>query len=80
MVMKNDHPTPEHCPKTPPHSRDAVVNYATAVFESQQAAMQWLESPVVALGRKQPHELLDTPAGCETVYQLLRKIQTGDFS
>lgn len=57
-----------------------VLQKAEAAFESQEIALKWLERPVKALGGKVPSKLLGTPEGCKRVYQLLAKIEAGDFS
>lgn len=53
---------------------------AEAVFESREKALEWLESPIKALGGEVPSQLLHTPEGCEQVFQILKKLETGDFS
>lgn len=61
-------------------SPESVQQRAETVFESRQIALKWLESPVRALGGAVPSELLRTPEGCRRVYQLLAKIEAGEFS
>lgn len=53
---------------------------AEAVFESREKALEWLESPITALEGKTPKQLLGTPEGCQRVLQVLKKLETGDFS
>ena len=61
-------------------SPESVQHRAETIFESRQIALKWLESPVRALGGAVPSELLRTPEGCSRVYQLLSKIEAGEFS
>lgn len=61
-------------------SPGSVQQMAETVFESREIALQWLECPIKALGGEAPSKLLGTPAGCRRVYQVLAKIEAGDFS
>tara|TARA_B100000678_G_scaffold185931_1_gene155399 strand:+ start:199 stop:411 length:213 start_codon:yes stop_codon:yes gene_type:complete len=58
----------------------SVLQMAETVFESQEIALEWLESPVNALNGERPSQLLKTSEGCARVYQILNKLETGDFS
>lgn len=64
----------------PKVSPESVQQRAETIFESRQIALEWLERPVRALGGAVPSELLRTPEGCKRVYQVLAKIEAGDFS
>jgi uncharacterized protein (DUF2384 family) len=64
-----------------PHiSQVMVERRAETVFESREIALKWLERPIKALGGEVPNKMLGNPEGCRRVYQLLAKIETGDFS
>ncbi len=65
---------------TPEITAVTVQKMAEAVFESREIALKWLERPVKALSGDIPSELLRTPEGCRRVYQVLAKIEAGDFS
>jgi putative toxin-antitoxin system antitoxin component (TIGR02293 family) len=58
----------------------SVQLMAEAVFGSRKKALEWLESPIKALGGEVPRQLLHTPEGCEQVLQILKKLETGDFN
>lgn len=57
-----------------------VLALATEVLGSQDAAERWLESPVMALNRNRPIDLLATPAGTEMVKDLLGRLQYGVYT
>lgn len=57
-----------------------LLRQATQVWESEDAAMEWLKSEVPALGGVRPISLFDTFEGRRWVSQVLRKIEYGDFS
>ena len=57
-----------------------VERKAETVFESRQIALRWLDRPITALGGELPSTLLKNPEGCRQVYQLLSKIEFGEFS
>lgn len=64
-----------------PHISPVMVERrAETVFESREIALKWLASPITALGEEVPITLLETPEGCRRVYQLLDKLEFGDFS
>ena len=60
--------------------RARVLRQARDVWESEAAAKDWLQGPVRALGGKTPVELLDTAEGRRQVSEVLRMIETGDFT
>lgn len=57
-----------------------IFSQATQVFESEERAHQWLESPVDVLGHQKPSELLRTSDGRRLLSAVLRKLECGDFS
>ena len=57
-----------------------VLRLARNVWESEAAAEAWLHSSVRALDGKTPIELLDTPEGRRRVSEVLRTIESGDFT
>jgi|AntRauTorcE11898_2_1112593.scaffolds.fasta_scaffold15046_2 putative toxin-antitoxin system antitoxin component (TIGR02293 family) len=61
---------------------DAVrlLSQAVDVWESRPLAIEWLNSPVVALGGERPITLFDTFEGRRWVSQVLNKIEHGEFS
>jgi len=65
---------------TPEISPVMVERRAETVFESRKIALKWLKRPITALRGEVPSELLGSPEGCRRVYQLLAKIEAGDFS
>ena len=65
---------------TPEISPVMVERRAETVFESREIALKWLERPIKALGGEIPNKLLGNPEGCRRVYQVLAKIEAGDFS
>ena len=66
--------------ETPKISPVMVKRSAETVFESREIALRWLEHPIKALGGEVPSKLLGSPEGCRRVYQVLAKIEAGDFS
>jgi len=50
------------------------------VFGTEEVSVQWLKSPVPALGNSRPLDYLDTNAGADMVMTLLRRIDYGVFS
>jgi len=61
---------------------DAVrlLSQAVDVWESREMAIEWLNSPVAALGGERPINLFDTFEGRRWVSQVLNKIEHGEFS
>ena len=57
-----------------------VFEQASALWGSDADALRWFETPVPALGGAAPLEWFDTFEGRGWVRQVLRKIETGDFS
>ncbi|VUZ23562.1 Uncharacterised protein [uncultured Comamonas sp.] len=57
-----------------------VVARATAVFEDDNAALSWLQSPNAALGGVPPLSLLDTDLGADSVLDTLGRIEHGVFA
>jgi len=57
-----------------------VLTRAIDVFESQDAAKQWLQEPSTALGGRKPIDLLATDIGTEVVLNELGKIDHGFFA
>ncbi|WP_096276025.1 MbcA/ParS/Xre antitoxin family protein [Marinobacter sp. LV10R510-11A] len=58
----------------------SVLQMAEVVFESRQIALEWLKSPVPALGGKTPRQVIQSPEGCERVLEVLKKLENGEFS
>lgn len=57
-----------------------LIDQAVRTWESKDLAMEWLGSPVPALGGECPRNLFDTFEGRRWVSQVLNKIEHGDFS
>lgn len=57
-----------------------ILGRATAIFGSQEDAEAWLEQPAMALDQRRPIDLLSTPAGVESVEQLLTRIEYGVYT
>ncbi len=57
-----------------------VLARAIEVFESRNAAKQWLQEPSTALGERKPIDLLATDIGTEVVLNELGKIDHGFFA
>ena len=57
-----------------------VVGRATEVFESAQAAVNWLKASNMSLEGKTPLSLLDTDIGAESVLDTLGRIEHGVFA
>jgi putative toxin-antitoxin system antitoxin component (TIGR02293 family) len=57
-----------------------VLTRAIDVFESQDAAKQWLQESSTALGERKPIDLLATDIGTEVVLNELGKIDHGFFA
>ena len=53
---------------------------AIEVFESREAAKQWLQEASTALGERKPIDLLATDIGTEVVLNELGKIDHGFFA
>jgi putative toxin-antitoxin system antitoxin component (TIGR02293 family) len=57
-----------------------ILNKASAVLGSEEAAERWLSSPAVALEQRLPMDLLTTQAGAEIVEQLLGRLEHGVYT
>jgi putative toxin-antitoxin system antitoxin component (TIGR02293 family) len=58
-----------------------VFSEATKLFEGDtQAARDWLEQPIRALGNRTPISLINTLSGSETVLRLIGRLEDGVFS
>jgi len=57
-----------------------VVERAVMVFESADAALNWLQAPNVSLGGVTPLSLLDTEVGGDSVLDTLGRIEHGLFA
>ncbi len=58
----------------------SVVNQATQVLGSQQAAEQWLSSPAIGLDRRIPIDLLQSSEGTAMVKTLLSRMEYGVYA
>lgn len=57
-----------------------LILQADKTWESKDLAIQWLNSPIPALGDEKPLAFFDTFEGRRLVSQVLTKIQRGEFS
>jgi putative toxin-antitoxin system antitoxin component (TIGR02293 family) len=57
-----------------------ILGRATEIFGSQAEAEAWLERPAMALEQRKPIDLLSTPAGVETVEELLTRLEFGVYT
>src|SRR5947209_11934587 len=57
-----------------------LIARATEVLESKEGAIQWLKSPIQALGWKTPLSLAQTVVGLREVENVLGRIEHGVFS
>ena len=57
-----------------------ILGRATALFGSQDEAEAWLQRPAMALDRRQPIDLLSTPAGIETIEDHLTRLEYGVYT
>lgn len=57
-----------------------ILGKATRLFGSQEEAEAWLERPAMALNQRKPIDLLSTPAGIESLEQLLGRIEYGVYT
>jgi putative toxin-antitoxin system antitoxin component (TIGR02293 family) len=57
-----------------------ILGQATALLGSQDAAEEWLERPAMALNQRRPIDLLSTPAGIESVEELLGRLEYGVYT
>ena len=54
-----------------------VFAHALDVFEEAQVASQWFSSPIEALGKEHPIELVETDLGAQQVDEVLGRIEHG---
>ncbi|HEY3776974.1 MAG TPA: antitoxin Xre/MbcA/ParS toxin-binding domain-containing protein [Rhizomicrobium sp.] len=57
-----------------------ILGKAARLFGSQEEAEAWLERPAMALNQRRPIDLLSTPAGVESLEQLLGRIEYGVYT
>ena len=57
-----------------------IFSFAKKVFESEQAALEWLHNEQVGLGGRVPFEMIITEAGTREVEDLLGRIEYGVIS
>lgn len=57
-----------------------VLEQAVAVWESKDAALEWMSTPIPALDGQRPKDIFDTFEGRRWVAQTLNKIEHGEFS
>lgn len=57
-----------------------ILGRATEILGSQAEAEAWLERPAMALERRKPIDLLSTPAGVESVEDLLTRLEYGVYT
>jgi putative toxin-antitoxin system antitoxin component (TIGR02293 family) len=53
---------------------------ATRIFGSPEEAEAWFERPAMALNQRRPIDLVSTPAGVESLEQLLGRIEYGVYT
>lgn len=58
---------------------DSLLKLGTRVLGDEEAAREWLTSPILSLGDKKPIELLDTVKGYERMKNKLLQIEYGTF-
>lgn len=58
---------------------DSLLSLGTRVLGDEEAAREWLTSPILSLQGKRPIELLDTVKGYERVKNKLLQIEYGTF-
>ena len=57
-----------------------ILGRATELFGSQAEAEAWLERPALALDDRRPIDLLSTPAGVESIDDLLTRLEYGVYT
>ena len=57
-----------------------ILGRAAELFGSQEEAEAWLERPAMALDQRRPIDLLSTPAGVESVEELLTRLEYGVYT
>ena len=58
---------------------DSLLSLGTRVLGDEEAAREWLTSPILSLEGQKPIELLDTVKGYERVKNKLLQIEYGTF-
>ncbi|MFV0450237.1 MAG: antitoxin Xre/MbcA/ParS toxin-binding domain-containing protein [Vibrio sp.] len=58
----------------------ALLDQATELFENEDKARQWLETPVYGLGGKRPIDMTSTTVDFERVQDLIGRIEHGVYS
>lgn len=61
-------------------SHACVVDLATRVLGSHEAAESWLLQKSVALDGERPLDLLTSPSGTEAIQDLLTRIECGVYA
>ncbi len=59
---------------------DRIVARASQVFGSEDAALEWLYSPAMALNQQRPVDVLAQPGGDVLVTDLLTRIEYGVYT
>jgi putative toxin-antitoxin system antitoxin component (TIGR02293 family) len=57
-----------------------IFERTVEVIGSEKEAKEWLNEPVLALGRRTPLEAMKTDLGCERVEQILERLDDGVYS
>jgi putative toxin-antitoxin system antitoxin component (TIGR02293 family) len=57
-----------------------ILTKATAVFGSQDEALQWLQRPAIDLNQQRPLDLLATPEGSKMVKDYLTRPEYGVYT
>lgn len=57
-----------------------ILGRAIEIFGSLREAEAWLDHPAMALEQRKPIDLLSTPAGIESVEQLLTRLEYGVYT
>ncbi len=58
----------------------SLYQYGSNVFESNQSFQSWLQSPLIALGGKEPIDFMNNDTGISMVKDLLGRIEHGVYS
>ncbi|MDH5923683.1 DUF2384 domain-containing protein [Vibrio splendidus] len=58
---------------------DKVFSAALALFETEEAAHQWLEQPVLGLGNRRPIDMLSTSEDTKVVLDVIGRLEHGVF-
>ncbi|MFY0626368.1 MAG: DUF2384 domain-containing protein [Reichenbachiella sp.] len=57
-----------------------LFQHEIEVFERVEMFKEWLKSPLIALGQKQPYELMNNSTGIAIIHDLLGRIEHGIYS